>query len=49
MILYSKAISETGLWEVVPNSLIPFGNDGNHYNDSINSQPNTAVSIAISK
>jgi endonuclease/exonuclease/phosphatase family metal-dependent hydrolase len=47
MILYSKAISEPGGWEVVPNSLIPFGNDGNHYNDSINSQPNSAVSAAI--
>ncbi|MBK7964929.1 MAG: hypothetical protein IPK10_06345 [Bacteroidetes bacterium] len=47
MILYSKAISEVGGWEVVPNSLIPFGNDGNHYNDSINRQPNIAVSIAL--
>lgn len=47
MILYSKAISEAGGWEVVPNSLIPFGNDGNHYNDSINSQPNTAVSSVV--
>lgn len=47
MILYSKAISESGGWEVVPNSLIPFGNDGNHYNDSINSQPNNAVSSIV--
>ena len=47
MILYSKAISEAGGMEVIPSSLFPFGNDGNHYNDSINSQPNTAVSVAV--
>ncbi|MBK9639517.1 MAG: hypothetical protein IPO63_17565 [Bacteroidetes bacterium] len=47
MILYSKGIAEAGGMEVIPNSLVPFGNDGNHYNDSINSQPNTAASVAV--
>jgi len=47
MILYSKAIADAGGMEVVPNSLIPIGNDGNHYNDSINSQPNTSASAAV--
>lgn len=47
MILYSKAIADAGGMEVVPNSLVPIGNDGNHYNDSINSQPNTVASVAV--
>ena len=47
MILYSKAISLTGGMTYVSNSEIPFGNDGNHYNDSINKMPNTAVSQAV--
>lgn len=43
MILYSKAVNETGGMRVVPLSLTAYGNDGNHYNDSINKMPNTAV------
>ena len=47
LILYSSAIAQSGGVTVVPNSLLSFGNDGNHYNDSINKQPNTAVSAAV--
>lgn len=43
LVLYSKAISQSGGVAYVPNSQIAFGNDGNHYNDSINRMPNTAV------
>lgn len=47
MILYSKATNDSGGITFVKNSLIPYGNDGNHYNDSINEQPNTAVSVTV--
>ena len=47
LILFSKAIQQPGDITYVANSCIPFGNDGNHYNDSINKQPNTAVGIAV--
>lgn len=47
LILFSKAIQQPGDITYVANSCIPFGNDGNHYNDSINKQPNTAVDIAV--
>lgn len=47
MILYSSAVSQPGGVSYVSGSLTPVGNDGNHYNDSINQQPNTAVSTAI--
>ena len=47
LILYSKAISLSGGMTYVSNSTIAFGNDGNHYNDSINDPPNTAVSQTI--
>jgi hypothetical protein len=47
LILYSKAINDPGGVQVIPNSLIPYGNDGNHYNDSINRPPNTVVSQQI--
>jgi len=43
MILYSKAVNEVGGIKVVPQSLIAYGNDGNHFNDSINRPPNNAV------
>jgi len=43
MILYSQAISDPGKVEFVDNSLWAVGNDGNHYNDSINRFPNTSV------
>lgn len=47
LILYSKAINDPGGVQVIPNSLTAYGNDGNHYNDSINRPPNTAVSQQI--
>lgn len=47
MILYSQAVAQAGGVSAVPNSLLAFGNDGNHYNDSINRLPNTAVSAAV--
>jgi len=47
MILYSKSVSEPGGITYIPNSITEFGNDGNHYNDSINQRPNTAVPDSI--
>jgi len=48
LILYSPAIKNgsNGI-QYVSNSTNSYGNDGNHYNDSINQQPNTAVTPAI--
>ncbi len=47
LILYSKEISLAGGITYVANSEIPYGNDGSHYNDSINKMPNTAVTQAV--
>jgi subtilisin-like proprotein convertase family protein/endonuclease/exonuclease/phosphatase family metal-dependent hydrolase len=47
MILFSKAISLTGGMSYVSGSMTAYGNDGNHYNDSINHPPNAVVSQAI--
>lgn len=47
MILYSQSIANAGGLEYVDNSTWPVGNDGNHYNDSVNEQPNTSVSVAV--
>lgn len=47
MILYSAAIAQAGGVSVVPNSLVAYGNDGSHYNDSINRPPNNMVSAAV--
>lgn len=47
LVLYSTAISQSGGITFVNGSTVPFGNDGNHYNDSINQPPNTAVSQTI--
>lgn len=47
MILFSKAIQQGGRVSYVANSLTAYGNDGNHYNDSINKMPNAAVSQAV--
>jgi endonuclease/exonuclease/phosphatase family metal-dependent hydrolase len=47
MILYSKGIQDAGGATFVAGSLQAYGNDGNHYNDSINRAPNTAVSQTI--
>jgi len=43
MILVSQAVNDAGGITYVANSYHPFGNDGNHFNDSINEMPNTAV------
>lgn len=46
LILFSAAINTNGPLQYVAGSTISYGNDGNHYNDSINHQPNTAVTVA---
>ena len=47
MILYSKSVNDPGGITYIPNSINEYGNDGNHYNDSINQRPNTAVPDSI--
>lgn len=47
MILFSQEVIDSGKIFFVPGSFISYGNDGNHYNDSINKPPNTAVSQQI--
>lgn len=49
LILNSKACTDTtsGKFYWVRSKYTAYGNDGNHYNDSINKQPNTAVSVAV--
>ena len=47
MILLSQAIFETGGISYVPNSYTAYGNDGLHFNDSINRPPNNAVGQTI--
>ena len=47
MILYSTAVQQPGGITAIPSSLRAFGNDGLHYNDSINRPPNNAVSSAV--
>jgi endonuclease/exonuclease/phosphatase family metal-dependent hydrolase len=47
MILISQSIMNDGGITYVPNSYTTFGNDGNHFNDSINVLPNTSVSKSI--
>ncbi len=47
MILYSRAVSQPGRIHVLAGSLTPIGNDGQHYNDSINQLPNTAVPDSV--
>ncbi|MDP2363783.1 MAG: endonuclease/exonuclease/phosphatase family protein, partial [Ignavibacteria bacterium] len=47
MILMSRAILDQGGITYIPGSYIVYGNDGNHYNDSINRPPNTAVSQLV--
>jgi endonuclease/exonuclease/phosphatase family metal-dependent hydrolase len=43
MILYSQAINDSGGVTILPQTILAYGNDGNHYNDSINQPPNIAV------
>ncbi len=47
LILYSKAISLSGGMTYVANSTVAYGNDGAHFNDSVNHPPNAVVSQAI--
>lgn len=47
MILMSPSIMHEGGVYYVPGSFVNYGNDGNHYNDSINKPPNTAVGQTI--
>lgn len=47
MILYDQTIADPGGLDYVEGSTFPYGNDGNHYNEAINSLPNTAVSEEI--
>ncbi|MFM7017108.1 MAG: hypothetical protein ACKOX3_12360, partial [Bacteroidota bacterium] len=46
-ILYSKAIKNSTGISYLTNSTVAYGNDGNHYNDSINRMPNAVVSQAV--
>ena len=47
MMLYSKAINASGGMECLVGSIKAIGNDGNHFNDSINSLPNTSVTVEV--
>lgn len=47
LVLFSNALMQTGGISYVAGSTFPLGNDGNHYNDSINQLPNTAVPVNI--
>jgi len=47
MILMSPGIFNAGRIAYVPGTMIPYGNDGNHFNDSINRRPNTAVPDSV--
>ncbi|MBE2228473.1 MAG: T9SS type A sorting domain-containing protein [Ignavibacteria bacterium] len=47
MILFSPGIFNAGRIAYVPGTMTAYGNDGNHYNDSINRRPNTAVADSV--
>lgn len=47
MILFSRAVSAAGGVEYVSGSYTAYGNDGLHFNDSINRPPNNAVGQTI--
>ena len=47
MILMSPQIMNSGGITYIPGTYIPYGNDGNHFNDSINQPPNNAVGQTI--
>ena len=47
MILFSEAVMDSGDIYYLPDSFTNFGNDGTHYNDSINRPPNNAVGQII--
>lgn len=46
-ILYSNAIAQQGGMTLMPGSYTNIGNDGNHYNSSVNSGTNTAVPMSV--
>ncbi|MBT8380857.1 MAG: hypothetical protein KJO59_00715, partial [Ignavibacteria bacterium] len=47
MILMSQGISNSGEITYIPGSYIEYGNDGDHFNDSINQPPNAVVTQQI--
>ena len=47
MILFSQGVIDQGGVTYIPQSLSAYGNDGQHYNDSINHPPNLAVSQTV--
>lgn len=47
MILVSQAMYDSGGITLLPSTYTPYGNDGGHYNDSINHSPNNAVGQTI--
>lgn len=47
MILMSSAVMNSGGISFVPGSYLAYGNDGTHFNDSINRTPNNAVGQVI--
>jgi len=47
LVLFSNAMMQSGGVSYVSGSTFPLGNDGKHYNDSINQQPNTAVPVNV--
>lgn len=49
LIMPSRACTDTisGKFSWIRSEYKAYGNDGNHLNDSINKQPNTAVSVAV--
>jgi hypothetical protein len=47
MILLSQAVKDAGGITFLDNTYVNYGNDGLHFNDSINRPPNTAVGQQI--
>lgn len=47
LFLYSNAVMSNGPIHFVEGSTKAIGNDGNHYNDSINKLPNTSVPVSV--
>lgn len=47
LILYSDAVRNTGDMDYIAGSEIPYGNDGNHFNDSIDAGVNTSVASNV--
>lgn len=47
MILVSQSVKDDGGVTYISGTYKPFGNDGNHFDQAINVQPNTAVSVEV--